>query len=240
MVFFSTGETLRCCCCGGGGGGRPRRLVPSLIATADVLAGIASGMSIRYIAIFLYDNLNLGPVAVQVVYLVNPILQVILRREAQSLARVHGRCTVTVGLKWIGISLMLAMVAAYKLGVPRLWICGILVLRTCFMNAGSPLTKSVLMDHVPKEERAKWASLESVSMVSWSGSAALGGILVESRGILFNFCFTALLQVLATGPLVLLSRFDDRKTTRRTELDDGSHVDERDDGDEERGDGDGT
>jgi hypothetical protein len=42
-------------------------------------------------------------------------------------------------------------------------------------------------------------------MVSWSGSAALGGILVEKKGILFNFCVTAGLQFLATGPLVLLS-----------------------------------
>jgi len=74
------------------------------------------------------------------------------------------------------------------------------------------------MDHVPKEERAKWASLESVSMVSWSGSAALGGILVESKGILFNFCFTAFLQFLATGPLLLLSFFDERQPAEQSEI----------------------
>lgn len=200
------GQALSWCCLL-----RKKRIVPSLIATSDIVGGFASGMSIRYIAIFLYDNLHLSPIAVQVVYIANPILQVFLRRHAQILAGTHGRCKVTVALKWIGISLMIAMVVLYKLGAPRIVVCVVLILRTCFMNSPSSLTKSVLMDHVPKEDRGKWASLESVSMVSWSGSAALGGILVESHGILFNFCFTAFLQFLATGPLLLLSFFDDRK-----------------------------
>ena len=199
------GKALSCCC-----SRNFKRIVPSLIATTDVTSGLASGMSIRYIAIFLYDNLQLSPVAVQVVYLINPILQVFVRKKAQVLAKTYGRCRVTVALKWIGISLMIAMVFLYKLGAPRILVCLVLILRTCFMNSPSSLTKSILMDHVPKEERAKWASLESVSMVSWSGSAALGGILVDSEGILFNFLCTAFLQFLATGPLLLLSFYDVR------------------------------
>ena len=215
------GQALSWCCLL-----RKKRIVPSLIATADIVGGFASGMSIRYIAIFLYDNLHLSPIAVQVVYIANPILQVFLRKQAQILAGTHGRCKVTVGLKWIGISLMIAMVVLYKLGAPRIVVCVVLILRTCFMNSPSSLTKSVLMDHVPKEDRGKWASLESVSMVSWSGSAALGGLLVESRGILFNFCFTAFLQFLATGPLLLLSFFDDRKTSNDDDNDNDNDNDD--------------
>lgn len=198
-------QTLSCFfCCN-------KRIVASLIATTDVTSGLASGMSIRYIAIFLYDNLQLSPVAVQIVYMINPILQVFLSKKAQLLAETHGRCRVTVALKWIGISLMITMVVLYKLEASRVLICVVLILRTAFMNAPSSLTKSILMDHVPKEERAKWASLESVSMVSWSGSAALGGILVDAEGILFNFCFTAFLQLVATGPLVLLSFYGNQR-----------------------------
>lgn len=37
------------------------------------------------------------------------------------------------------------------------------------------LTKSVLNDYVSKANRAKWNSLESINVFSWSGSAALGG-----------------------------------------------------------------
>lgn len=203
-----------------------KRVVASLIATTDVISGLASGMSIRYFAIFLCDNLRLSPVAVQVVYIISPILQVFLQNKAQLLAKTHGRCKVTIALKWIGISLMITMVALYKLGASRILICIALILRTAFMNSPSSLTKSVLMDHVPKEERAKWASLESVSMVSWSGSAALGGILVDAEGILFNFCFTAFLQFLATGPLVLLSFYGNQS---HASTDDSSIEEEEDD-----------
>lgn len=41
-------------------------------------------------------------------------------------------------------------------------------------------------------------------MFSWSGSAALGGLLVGYKGIIFNFCVTAFVQFVATLPLVLL------------------------------------
>eukprot|EP00534_Pseudo-nitzschia_fraudulenta_P018119 CAMPEP_0201276764 /NCGR_PEP_ID=MMETSP0853-20130426/57173_1 /ASSEMBLY_ACC=CAM_ASM_000640 /TAXON_ID=183588 /ORGANISM="Pseudo-nitzschia fraudulenta, Strain WWA7" /LENGTH=86 /DNA_ID=CAMNT_0047584771 /DNA_START=39 /DNA_END=299 /DNA_ORIENTATION=+ len=54
-------------------------------------------------------------------------------------------------------------------------------------------------------------------MVSWSGSAALGGILVDRFGILFNFCFTAGLQLVATGPLLLLSFYDRREEEEEDE-----------------------
>jgi predicted MFS family arabinose efflux permease len=99
-------------------------------------------------------------------------------------------------------------------------ICTLLVLRTAFMNSTNALTKSVLMDHVPQDERAKWSALESFNMFSWSGSAALGGILVDSDGIIFNFCITAALQFVATFPHLLLAtsavRHEDYHASRRT------------------------
>jgi MFS family permease len=182
-----------------------QRVIAILVAMADVAAGLSSGMSIRYFAIFLYDNLKLDPVLVQVLYTVTPALQIGLQRYAQHLGDLHGRCRTTVWLKWIGILFMFSMVAAYEHGLPRWVVCAVFVLRTAFNNAPAALTKSVLMDSVPKSERAKWASLESVNMFSWSGSAFLGGILVQHYGILFNFSATAGLQFMATLPLLVLS-----------------------------------
>lgn len=172
-------------------------------------------MSIRYFAIFLYDNLHLKPVHVQVLYMIAPIVQACLAKLAQVLAKSYGRCRVTVAFKWIGVSFMMAMVIMTKCSKQSIddgnkqviaMICALLVTRTAFMNATSALTKSVLMDHVPNNERAKWSALESFSMFSWSGSAALGGILVSYHGILFNFCITASLQFVATLPHLLLAR----------------------------------
>ena len=186
-----------------------QRVVPCLVAMADMTAGLASGMSIRYFAIFLYDNLGLAPVIVQVLYIFAPLVQASLMKLAQWLAKRFGsRCTVAVLFKWTGISLMIAMVVLYLRKWPAAAICVVLVFRTAFMNSTSALTKSVLMDAVPKQERAKWSALESLNMFSWSGSAALGGVLVGWRGIIFNFCVTAGLQLVATIPLLVLASCD--------------------------------
>ncbi|CAJ1960025.1 unnamed protein product [Cylindrotheca closterium] len=202
-------------CCLHSDGGPPKRIIPSLVASADVLSGLASGMSIRYFAIFLYDNLHLKPVHVQLLYIIAPLLQACLAKLGQVLAKSYGRCKVTVAFKWIGVSFMMAMVTVTKLSQERIengdklviaMICTLMVIRTGFMNATSALTKSVLMDYVPNDERAKWSALESFNMFSWSGSAALGGILVDYHGILFNFCITASLQFVATWPHLLLAR----------------------------------
>lgn len=202
------------------------RVVPILVALADVSSGLASGMSVRYFAIFLYDNLKLDPVHVQVLYMVAPALQIGLQKYAQRLGSIYGRCSATVWLKWIGILLMFTMVAAFKQGLSRWIICTMFVFRTAFMNSPAALTKSVLMDSVPKAERAKWASLESVNMFSWSGSAFLGGILVEHFGILSNFTVTAGLQFVATLPLLLLSFYGKQEEDEETTTTDLSSADD--------------
>lgn len=181
------------------------RVIPTLVAAGDVTAGLASGMSIRYFPIFLGDNLRVDPVLVQVIYILAPLLQVGLMKLIQLLAKRGGRCFMAVVFKWIGIALMLTMVVSYTRGWPVWVTCTILVWRTAVMNTPSALTRSVLMDNVKKEERAKWSALESLNTFSWSGSAVIGGLLVAKEGIVFNFCATAFLQFLASIPLLILS-----------------------------------
>jgi MFS family permease len=180
------------------------RVVPILISAADILSGLGSGMSIRYFPIFFMDNLKLSPAMVQVLYILSPVLQTLLMHVGQLWSQSFGRCRVTVMYKWVGILCMFTMLLSYHFGV-SVWVtCTLYILRTSFMNSTSALTKSVLMDSVPRSERGKWSALESVNMFSWSGSAALGGILVSIEGIMFNFCVTASIQLLATFPLVAL------------------------------------
>lgn len=180
------------------------RVVPVMVASADIMAGLAAGMSIRYFPIFFLDNLKLSPAQVQVVFMCSMLSMAIMGCLAQWIGKKIGHLQVTICCKWTGAFLLMAMVAAYKNGANALCVCVLFILRTCIMNSPGALTRSVLMDHVPKEERAKWSALESVNMFSWSGSAALGGFLVDSEGILFNFTFTSVLQLFATIPLILV------------------------------------
>ncbi len=45
-----------------------------------------------------------------------------------------------------------------------------------------------------QESRARWNSLDGVLIFGWSGSALLGGIIVDKYGFDFTFCITALMQ----------------------------------------------
>jgi MFS family permease len=189
------------------------RLAPVLISISDLSSGLASGMSIRYFPIFFLDRLRLSPVQVQILYIVTPIIQACLMKSGQYVSQKMGRCQVTILHRWIGIACMFLMIGLaygfddhhyHEYCYYRWLICVIYILRTGFMNSTSPLTKSLLMDSVPAHERGRWTSLESVNTFSWSGSAFLGGVLVQVDGLLFNFIITATLQFLATIPIVLL------------------------------------
>jgi len=184
------------------------RLIPVLVASSDVTAGLAAGMSIRYFPIFFVDYLHLDPVTVQSLYMLAPVVMAILMHVAQLLSKRYGRFHVAVAFRWTGICFMLLMISSYHFKFPVWVVCAMYVLRTAFMNSPGALTRSALMDSVPKEERAKWASLESVNMFSWSGSAFVGGILVGFIGMLPLFGVTAFVQFLSSLFLVALLEKD--------------------------------
>lgn len=189
------------------------RFIPILIASADLMSGLASGMSIRYFPIFFVQHLHLGPVMVQVLYVVAPLGQATLLYTAQKLSQTWGRCRVAVLFKWIGITLMCLMIILDRHHCNVATICIVYVLRTAFMNSTSALTRSFLLDHVPSEERAQWTALESLNMFGWSGSALLGGWLL-GLGVNLRelFAITAAWQFLATVPLLFLWARDTNNT----------------------------
>jgi MFS family permease len=208
------------------------RAIPILIASADILAGLGSGMSIRFFPIFFINNLKLSPVMVQVLYVVSPLLQATLMKRGQILAKSFGRCHVTVAFKWIGVGFMMLMIFAYIANLPTWFVCLLYIFRTAFSNAPSGLTRSLLMDNVPQEERGKWSALESVNMFSWSGSAALGGVLVGAVGLLPLFVATGCVQLTATLALIALFGHDTIEETLSEAESTGSGEDDEDEDDE--------
>jgi MFS family permease len=187
-----------------------KRRIPSLVAMADVVGGLATGMSVRYFPIFLVNSLKLGPVAVQLIYVLTPILQASMATLGQRLSNRFGRLHVAVVHKWIGALLMFVMVAAHEIiKAPVVLVIFLFICRTAAVNSVGSLTRSTLMDHVPKTERGQWSALESVNVSGWSGSAVLGGMLVGRIGLTYLFLLTASLQIIATFPLIALFQDDE-------------------------------
>jgi len=89
----------------------------------------------------------------------------------------------------------------------RALLVGLYLLRTFGVNATGSLQYAVLMDYCKKSQRARWSALESVTSLGWSGSAALGGLIIERFGYDRVFLCTAVLHALAIAvrlPLLLI------------------------------------
>lgn len=52
----------------------------------------------------------------------------------------------------------------------------------------------MLMDFVPKSSRGRWNAVDSVTKFGWSGSAFIGGFLIDKYGYGYTFLITATLQ----------------------------------------------
>jgi predicted MFS family arabinose efflux permease len=153
---------------------------------------------------FFKDEVGLSPVHVNVLYVCVPVGLSLASVACQRASRVLGRVQAMALFKAVGIALLYLMAwdtTAWR--VPKV-IIPIYLARTCIMNASYPLQKSILMDYVPKRSRAKWNSLEAITSFGWSGSAALGGWLIQRHGFDVNFTVTATLQLVAWCVMLLL------------------------------------
>ena len=76
------------------------------------------------------------------------------------------------------------------------------------------------MDFVPKSTRARWKSLDSISVFGWCGSAALGGALADAKDYSFTFLITAAVQGCAVLLQATLMFIVPRQENKRDEADD--------------------
>ena len=188
-------DAARCGCLG-----RLRhRHIPAVVACSDLISAMASGMTIKFFPLYFWRRLHLSPIAVNAVVMAGPMGISVLAIAMQKLSKRIGRVQTTLLTKFIGVSLLVAI--ALLDDALYFWIIPLYLVRTWVMNCTSGLTKSILNDYVSKKRRAKWNGLESVNIFSWSGSAALGGVLIDTIGYRGTFLITAAMQ--GTSALLL-------------------------------------
>jgi len=186
---------------------RGDRVVAVMVATHDFVTGIGTGMTSRYFLVFIMSYLNLDPVHTYIVYLLIGLGMTACHKVTQLVGQCIGKLQAVVFMEWCGIFFNGLMNVSYRKSLfPTPIIAGIIVLRYAFMQSTDGLTKSVLLNNVPKQERGKWSALESVNRFGWSGSGMIGGLLVQTGGILFAFQITMLIEFIATIPLILIFR----------------------------------
>jgi MFS family permease len=193
---------------------RRRRLIPYITFLQGLIFAIGSGMTVKFFPLFFKDDVGLSPSHVQVIYVIIPIVMTTLSSLGQKLASTgFGRVQAALVLRTVGVSLLFLMVFGWKGFLdrhPMVLVC-VYILRTSFINSTYPLDESVLMDFVPKDERARWKSLESVAAFGWCGSAAVGGWIADKYDYRYTFLVTAILQSIATAIGALLIPLVPRK-----------------------------
>lgn len=178
--------------------------IAKTIVLADISLAIAEGMTVRFFPLFFIDLLGFRPVQLFPLYIVSHLLQAEVAKLLRVLGHRYGRIQTSFVGRLVSALALLGISLSYKLRLPSMITCVVYIVHMCALNSPKPLTKGVLMDNVPENERARWNALESVNQFSWSGSAILGSIIVNRWGIVWNFVTTALLQFAAAIPLLLL------------------------------------
>lgn len=167
-------------------------------------------MTIKFFPLFFIDEeqgYGFSPIQLSVVYLLSPLVTAFLALLCRKLAeKISQPIILLCVVKFVGTGLLFVLALGDRARQRPFVMAGVFVARTGLMNCPAGIKRAVLMDAVEKKSRAKWNSLESITRFTWSGSAALGGVMVTKYGYRFCFLVTSIVYVFSTAPMLLLIR----------------------------------
>lgn len=179
-------------------------MVPLILAVSECVSGLASGMTVEYFPVFFKDEVGLSPVSLCILLAVVPACLTAASMAARCISRHAGRVQTIAAFKATGVCLLLLLATRRGLWRRQALVMAVYVLRTSAMNATYPLEKSIVMDYSPSDQRGRWNSLDAVTAFGWSGSALLGGWIIQWHGFATVFLATACMQLVSLGMLSVL------------------------------------
>ncbi len=180
------------------------RKIFSILISSSLIIGIGAGMTLKYFSTFFKEQYFLSPASVSLIMGFTAIFTGLASITVQKLSKSKGRIQMIFAFESIA-TICLFIIATY----PSLWILiPIFIMRGSFMNAGEPLSRSILMEIVPKKHRAKVNSIQTIAWgLFWNFSAVIGGYLVgdvEPYNFRLNFIVTACIYVIGVTLLLFL------------------------------------
>ena len=169
---------------------------------SNLIIGFGAGMTIKFFSVFFMVIYELKPISVQIIMGATSILTGLTSIWAQRMSLRNGRA-ITIFLVQGVATCCLFLIATYP---PIFILVPIFLTRGSLMNASQPLSRSILMDVVPKNHRGFVNAIQALAWgLFWNVSAALGGFLIGDNNQ-FYLCFliTGFVYVLGTLPILLL------------------------------------
>ncbi|TFF85024.1 MFS transporter [Candidatus Heimdallarchaeota archaeon] len=161
-------------------------LIPLLLVSGNVIIGIGAGMTVKFFPIFFEEIYSLTPISIQAILGTTSIFTGIAGLIAQQFSKKRGRAQMIAATQFVATLCLVGLIF-----YPPLWaLIPIFIARGSLMNAGMPLSRSILMDVIPKKNRGTWNSVEAIAWgLFWNFSAVIGGFLVGNSNN-FRLCFT--------------------------------------------------
>lgn len=189
-------------------------LVPCAVLCYDVLSALASGLSVRFLPLWLLQDMHLAPVAVGLLSAAVMAGIAAAGGGAQRLGVALGRADATAACRAAGVLAFVGMAAGSQLLAPAPLVLACYYARMLLVNCAFGLTKSIIHDCVPPPQRARYAAIDTVNQATWAGSAAAGGLIFDRWGACAAFYATAAAQMLALAPLCAVRSRVPREATR--------------------------
>lgn len=169
--------------------------IPLIMFIADFTIACGAGMTVAFFPLYFSSEVGLSPAATASVFAAAPLLVAVAGLLGMPLARVLGRAGASVALAGAGTASIFLLAVRLPAGAA----VAVYLVRTAVMNATFALDQSVMMDVVAKKDRAKWASLDNLTSFTWTGSAVLGGYLVQALSFRQTFLITGCIYIVGTG-----------------------------------------
>ena len=169
--------------------------VPYILFMSDFIISNGAGMTINFFPLFFQEEYGLTPIHMCALFMSQPLIVMIMSFFSQRLSKSCGRMPIIAFTRALSVSCLFSMAYAQPMALQIV----LFLMRGGMMRCSQPLRRSILMDYVPKNIRARWNALEGVSVFSWSGSAVLGGFLIDAYGYRMCFIITSLVYCVGLG-----------------------------------------
>ncbi len=185
-----------------------RQFVPMTILGGNFIVGMGAGMTVKFFPVFFRDIYHLSPIQVQLILILTFAVTGSLGILIQRASKKRGRAEMIVAVQCMAIGCLIT-IASYPALV---WLVPLFVFRNALMNASQPLSRSIIMDFIPKKKRGIWNSLETIAWgLFWSASAVLGGFLIGEGDFRRCFLITAGVYVVGTIPILFVIPFVEKE-----------------------------
>ncbi|ETV99023.1 hypothetical protein H310_08494 [Aphanomyces invadans] len=174
------------------------RHVPYLLFASDFIICNGAGLTINFFPVFFQRDYAMTPSEVNVLWVAQPLLVVVLSLVCQRCATWCGDIETIVATRVFATGCLALMTYT----TPLRFEVGLFLLRSGFMRCSEPLRSSLLMDYVPQHLRGRWNALEGLTQFTYSGSAMVGGYLIERHG--YRYCFLITAAIYGVGLLAEL------------------------------------